>query len=82
MYIYLLGLFEPKCDEDGFFMPRQHNKRRGVYWCVNRNGAEIEGTRNATKSACALNTKETTKYQKLIPLDMKKENDIVSDDDN
>lgn len=71
------GLFTPKCDEDGFFMPRQRNKRKGEYWCVDRNGAEILGTRNKTKTDCGLNTRVLKKQQKLIPFDMQKENELI-----
>jgi len=72
----LPGLFEPKCDEDGFFMPMQHNKKKGEYWCVNRNGAEIRETRDNTKPECDVNTRVSSEVERhmLIPLDMKKEN--------
>lgn len=72
------GLFTPKCDEDGFFMPMQRNKRKGEYWCVDRNGAEVYGSRNTTLVKCGLNTRVTTKYQKLIPFNMEKENEPTS----
>jgi len=72
----LPGLFEPKCDEDGFFMPMQHNKNNGDYWCVNRNGAEIRGSREDTHIECEINTRVASEVERhmLIPLDMKKEN--------
>jgi len=72
------GLFTPKCDEDGFFMPKQVNKKRGEIWCVDRNGAEIMGSRtNATKKNCGINTHISNKPLKLIPLNMKKENEPI-----
>lgn len=48
------GLFTPKCDEDGFFMPKQCNKKRGDCWCVDRNGAEIDGTRSTEEIDCGM----------------------------
>ena len=33
-------------------MPMQRNKRKREYWCVDRNGAEIEGTRKERKVKC------------------------------
>lgn len=39
-----IGKFTPTCDEDGFFAPMQCNRNNGC-WCVDRNGAEIKGTR-------------------------------------
>lgn len=73
------GLFVPKCDEDGFFMPMQHNEKHGEYWCVNRNGAEIRGSRTNAKIACPINTMVSSEVDRnmLIPLDMKKENEPV-----
>ncbi|XP_057313784.1 testican-2-like [Hydractinia symbiolongicarpus] len=68
------GLFTPKCDEDGFFMPKQCNKKRGDCWCVDRNGAEIDGTRSTEEIDCDVNTKSLKKGTKTIPLDPYKEN--------
>lgn len=72
------GLFTPKCDEDGFFMPTQVNKKRGEVWCVDRNGAEVLGTRsNKTKTSCGINTHILDKPIELVPLNMKKENEPI-----
>jgi len=68
------GYFTPQCDEDGFFMPHQHNKRKGEHWCVDRNGNEIVGTRDTKKPVCDINTRWQLKYKKLIPLDLYSEN--------
>lgn len=68
------GFFVPRCDDDGFFMPEQCNPRKEC-WCVDRNGAELGGTRKTKgkKPKCAAyNTKNPGK--KLYPLEVKKEN--------
>lgn len=38
------GFFVPRCDEDGFFMSKQCNPKKEC-WCVDRNGAELMGSR-------------------------------------
>lgn len=71
-----IGRFIPTCDEDGFFAPMQCNIE-GNCWCVDRNGAEIKGTRKNGEVDC--NTVITNQHPKnLIALDMRKENEEVS----
>ena len=41
----LPGSFVPRCDEDGFFMPKQCNELQKQCWCTDRNGAEYPRTR-------------------------------------
>lgn len=49
------GLFTPKCDEDGFYMPSQCTDKE--CFCVDRNGQEIEKSRIAGSTiSCADNT--------------------------
>lgn len=66
--------FTPICDEDGFFLPRQCNKKTGECWCVDRNGAEFVGTRRQGDVTCGLNIRIDYQNMDLIPLDLKKEN--------
>uniref|UniRef100_T2M8U2 Testican-2 n=1 Tax=Hydra vulgaris TaxID=6087 RepID=T2M8U2_HYDVU len=39
------GFYVPRCDEDGFFLPKQCNESQKQCWCANRNGTEYPGTR-------------------------------------
>ncbi|XP_078090061.1 uncharacterized protein nid2a [Mustelus asterias] len=41
----LVGVHEPKCDEEGNFRPVQCHGSTGYCWCVYENGQEIPGTR-------------------------------------
>ncbi|XP_017340443.1 CD74 molecule, major histocompatibility complex, class II invariant chain a isoform X1 [Ictalurus punctatus] len=38
------GFFEPQCDEEGHFKPKQCWHSTGYCWCVDKNGKEIPGT--------------------------------------
>jgi len=72
------GKFVPKCDQDGFFMPRQVDTSKDEHWCVDRNGDEVEGSRkNITKHIhCDVNTRPMNNdVRRIIPLDVEKETD-------
>ncbi|XP_030903180.2 HLA class II histocompatibility antigen gamma chain isoform X1 [Melopsittacus undulatus] len=43
------GRFQPQCDENGDFLPKQCNASTGYCWCSYKNGTRIEGT--ATRGA-------------------------------
>lgn len=72
------GKFTPKCDEDGFFMPRQVNILKEQHWCVDRNGAEFQGTRKNISEAieCSLNTRSHVTHGTRIPLNVQQEDEI------
>ncbi|XP_015205516.2 H-2 class II histocompatibility antigen gamma chain isoform X1 [Lepisosteus oculatus] len=39
------GVFRPKCDEQGNYLPMQCWSSTGYCWCVDKNGDELPGTR-------------------------------------
>ena len=42
-----LGLFVPKCEDDGYYSPQQHHGSTGQSWCVTTEGKEIGRTRTS-----------------------------------
>ncbi|KAK3526707.1 hypothetical protein QTP70_032073 [Hemibagrus guttatus] len=46
------GFFQPQCDEEGNFKPRQCWYSTGYCWCVDINGNEIPGTLNRGPVNC------------------------------
>lgn len=50
----LLGAWQPRCDEDGFYQPSQC--RENQCWCVDRLGVEIEDSRKPGQVYCFDNT--------------------------
>ncbi|XP_060771186.1 CD74 molecule, major histocompatibility complex, class II invariant chain a isoform X2 [Neoarius graeffei] len=38
------GFYQPQCDEEGNFKPKQCWHSTGYCWCVDKNGKQIEGT--------------------------------------
>ena len=41
----LMGAYVPQCTDDGKYQKRQCHGSTGYCWCVNEDGAEVEGTR-------------------------------------
>ncbi|KAK2143935.1 hypothetical protein NP493_4360g00001, partial [Ridgeia piscesae] len=41
----LLGAYVPQCTDDGKYQKRQCHGSTGYCWCVNEDGAEVDGTR-------------------------------------
>lgn len=65
------NVYAPKCDVDGFFMPKQCHKDE--CWCADRNGAEVKESRTKNKLDCDDNTKNSSgKETEVIPLDVAK----------
>ena len=49
----LLGEFVPKCKSDGSYDPVQFHE--GYYWCVDKDGKEVNGTRkHLKKPSCGM----------------------------
>ncbi|XP_064632847.1 proteoglycan Cow-like [Lineus longissimus] len=46
------GLFVPKCDSDGFYLPEQCHSSVGQCWCVDRNGRELDKSRVRGNADC------------------------------
>lgn len=47
------GMFRPKCDEDGNYMPLQCYGSIGFCWCVFPNGTEVPHTRSRGRHSCS-----------------------------
>lgn len=47
------GMFKPKCDENGNYMPLQCYGSIGYCWCVFPNGTEVPHTRSRKRSNCS-----------------------------
>ncbi|XP_036737385.2 HLA class II histocompatibility antigen gamma chain isoform X1 [Manis pentadactyla] len=47
------GMFRPKCDEDGNYMPLQCYGSTGYCWCVFPNGTEVPHTRSRGRHDCS-----------------------------
>ncbi|KAK2181081.1 hypothetical protein NP493_413g02087 [Ridgeia piscesae] len=45
----LLGAYVPQCTDDGKYQKRQCHGSTGYCWCVNEDGAEVDGTRKDAK---------------------------------
>jgi len=50
----LIGAYKPQCEADGSFSPKQCHGSTGSCWCVDQNGAEIDGTRQGPISSAVL----------------------------
>lgn len=50
---FTTGRFVPRCSRDGTFEEVQCSEWSGECWCVNLNGAEIEGTRSKNLVTCS-----------------------------
>ncbi|XP_057265554.1 HLA class II histocompatibility antigen gamma chain isoform X1 [Pezoporus wallicus] len=46
------GRFQPQCDENGDFKPKQCNASTGYCWCSYKNGTRIEGTATREELDC------------------------------
>lgn len=47
------GMFKPKCDENGNYMPLQCYGSIGYCWCVFPNGTEVPHTRSRERRNCS-----------------------------
>lgn len=47
------GMFKPKCDENGNYMPLQCYGSIGYCWCVFPNGTEVPHTRSRERHNCS-----------------------------
>ncbi|XP_030359410.1 HLA class II histocompatibility antigen gamma chain isoform X2 [Strigops habroptila] len=46
------GRFQPQCDENGDYLPKQCNASTGYCWCSYKNGTRIEGTATREELDC------------------------------
>lgn len=53
----------PRCKKDGSFEDVQCSEWTGECWCVNNNGAEIQGTRSKELVTCSSQSKSKLKTQ-------------------
>ncbi|XP_040459787.1 HLA class II histocompatibility antigen gamma chain [Falco naumanni] len=64
------GHFQPQCDENGDYLPKQCNASTGYCWCSYKNGTRIEGTATREKLDCpddaAVTTPATTVEPEMI----------------
>ncbi|KAM9531850.1 HLA class II histocompatibility antigen gamma chain isoform 2-T2 [Guaruba guarouba] len=49
------GRFQPQCDENGDYLPKQCNASTGYCWCSYKNGTRIEGTATREELDCEVN---------------------------
>ena len=45
LFVCVLGLFIPSCDEDGYYRKLQCDQARGECWCVDQHGGELASSR-------------------------------------
>lgn len=51
-YVFFLGAFVPKCDEEGYYEKKQCHASTGYCWCVDKHGNEFLESRVRGDPSC------------------------------